>query len=265
MKSKRVLIVLNDLDNMEVVLKRGLEEANSNDAIEVLYVYEKEHYTLKDLFFIEGEDYRLDKDRIKKEIKEAIAKLNFTKDIAIFVYAEDTEDRVAQLIGDDKDVKVVIGYHDDITIRVLKEIDVEALVVKGENSYENAGVLINKKDLVCINRAKDKHKNVKLIYDYRYIADSALVDPSLSIDYEMSQELEEIELKIFNKIKEETSLDGEFFINGVGELEIDEYINRNNIGILYICEDFKGVIGIDFIFRDILLNTKVDICVCINS
>ena len=263
MITKRVLIVLNDLDNMDIVLKRGFEEASLDASIEVLYVYEKEHYSLKDLFFSDDDNSLLDKEQIKKEIKEAINRLNVTKDVAIFVYAEDTEDRVATLLGDDKDAKVVIGYHNEITIRVLKEINVEALVVKGENSYDNAGVLINSKDFECINRAKERHKNVKLMYDYRYIADSALIDPSLSMDYEMSEELEEIELKVFNELKADTNLDGEFFINGVGELEIDEYINANEIGIVYVCENFKDIIGIDFIFRDILNNTKADICVCV--
>ncbi len=255
MQNLTTIILLNDLDDT-YTLKKGLNIAKEdNSSVVVLYVYEKEHFSLKDLFFFE--DKTLDKEAIKNDIQNKIQEYGYDKDVAILIYEEDSEDRILALIKDDKKYKVIIAYHKDISKRVVSKVDEEILIVKNELlEYEKIALLVDSPKYDCIKYYKDKKPT--LLYDAYIEYDPAIVDPAVVPDIDLSSNLIDIEKKNFEEIKSKNGLDGEFFVNGAGLID---YIKDNDFDLSVVCKEIKDIFGLDSIFEEYMDTTKGDILI----
>jgi len=216
-KIKRIVAVLNSFDLAPTILEKTLSFAKRYDSIvEVIYIHEKPLFDIPD-FFISAEkrgDDLLDKDRVKDEIKNLILSLEHKEDIATFVYINDTEDRVANLIKDDKDSLIITAYHEKITNKLLKKVANPTLVLKNQSKiYNNIAICINASSDVkeCINSAKYLYSEctISLLYDYKFI-----VDPSMELDLQNIADIEKLQRDQFSDIKKRNNLDGEFFVDG---------------------------------------------------
>ena len=69
----RVIVLLNDLENMDTLLKRGVEFSKKHEtSLEVLYVHEEPFFAVPDFFLSEenrGKE-EIDKHKVKEEIQK---------------------------------------------------------------------------------------------------------------------------------------------------------------------------------------------------
>ena len=154
MKSEAIVILLNDLQDINT-LKKGLNIAkNEESSVLVLYVYEKEHYSLEDLLFFNN---TLNKEKIKKDILKKVKELGYNTEIAILVYEEDSEDRILAITKDNKKYKIIIPYHKEITKRVISKVDEAIIIVKNSNlEIQNVAIIVDSLNDECIKLYKDK-------------------------------------------------------------------------------------------------------------
>jgi len=255
---KRVVALLNSLEFALDILKKAIFFAQKdNSAIEILYVHEKPLFALPDFFKLNNNSDELDKERVKTEIKGVLESLGYEKDVAIFVYIDDTEDRVDNLIKDDDSVIIVTSYHEKITKKVIEKVSAPILVLKNsKESYKNIAICINSSCSAkkCISLTKDlfNDSSVYLMYDYRFI-----VDPTMELDLQNVALIEQAQRERFQAIKNESELDGEFFVDSSFSADnLIEHINEKNFDLVIDCLNDSNLL-IDDISNNIFFKTDV--------
>ena len=239
MEIKRVLIVLNELQDMQSVIDRGFEFANNfNALVEILYVHETPLFDIKELF----SDKEFNKDEVKAKIEEHIERYS-QNDIPIFVKIDDTQDRIWDLLRDDKETLVVQKYHKDITPKVIDTIKQPIFIIKQNSKIENLALLFESLEDIdeVIEFIKSNITNsIELVYNFIYIPATDPIDPVVSTSYIESEVLLNIQEEQFSKLKQKHNLNGKMFINSVyEEIELKEYLNNySTVAITNIESDF---------------------------
>ena len=114
----KVLAVLNDMDALDIVLKKAVSLSEDKKAIlEVLFVHEEKIFGLPDFFrFKETPEKDVaDKDKIKKEIESKLTTLGSKQEHVVLVKIDDTVDRVLELTKGDESTTIVLHNNDAIT------------------------------------------------------------------------------------------------------------------------------------------------------
>ncbi len=255
MKSEAIVILLNDLQDINT-LKKGLNIAKNEDSSGlVLYVYEKEHYSLEDLLFINNNS--LDKEKIKKDILNKAKELGYNKEIAILVYEEDSEDRILAITKENKKYKIVIPYHKEITKRVVAKVNETITIIKNSNlEIQNIAIILDRLSDEYIKRYKDK--NITLIYDANISYEPVTADPVIPSDTTIYANLLDIEESNFTELKNRYNLNGEFFVNGVGLLD---YIKSREFDLIVIYKEIKDIIGLDSTYEELIDIANSDILI----
>jgi len=234
---KKIIAVLNDFTMIDAVLEKTLAFSQKYHAtVEILYVHERPLFEIPDFFSSGEKEAPLDKEKIKASIIEKVDTLNFENTPVIFVKIDDTPDRVWALAREDKETFVITGYHKDITQKLVNKIAQPTLVLKtNSTNYQKMALIVDagSPSTECIERAKDyfSHIDIELFYDYRYI-----VDASMEADLQNIQIIEEAQKEAFEALKEESGLEGKFFIDGdfLGT-QMSDYLQEKNFDILYVC------------------------------
>lgn len=251
----RILVVLNKLSDSSEVLSKGFEFAKKfNAKVEVLFVYEKPLFDISELF----SDESVDKDAIKAKLQEEVKQFS-SDDVAILVKIDDTASRVWDLLRDDKKSLVVAKYNDN-AIDIANKNKSAIYIIKNNQEQKKAALVFEEIEKIkrCINATKEFNSNLELIYNYMFINYSDPIDPALSgfgVDNEILLQTQE---EIFEDLKKEHNLDGNIFVNGIGEgKSIAEYINEQEFTLVSFCniEDFIG----GSIFEDIAQDIVCDI------
>lgn len=234
---KKIIAVLNDFSMIDEVLDKTFAFAKNYQAVvEILYVHEMPLFEIPDLFHSGDSDLPLDKNKIKTAILEKVDTYNYKKTPAVFVKIDDTADRVWALAREDSETLVIATYQKDVTIKLLNKITQPLLVIKSKtHTYQKMALIVDaaSPSIKCIEDAKNYFPQVtiELIYDYRYI-----VDPGMEASIQNIQIIEEAQKEAFEALKEESGIDGKFFIDGefLGN-ELHDYLQENNFDLLYIC------------------------------
>ena len=250
----KVLIVLNNFENIDNILQSALKLKKQQNAIlEILYVHEKALFDLPDFF--SSKDTSIDKDKIKKGIKDRLQDFGFSEKCAIFVYVDDTKDRVLNLTEDQENLLIVTTYHKKITQKLVKESLASFLILKdGKSSFEKIimPVDLSSETILCINRAKTifAKSNIKLLHDQNFV---------------ISKDLIEEEQKHYEELKKEVGLEGdsikEYFVNEVEFVEelyiieshLAKFINERDFDLTILCTRDK-----DYIFSQSLSFALID-------
>ena len=259
---QKIIAVLNDFSQSDAVLKKAFDfSAHYGAAVEVLYVHESPLFDVPD-YFASSKEEGLDKEKIKKEIQEKVTALGREQKVAIFVMIDDTPDRIAHLAGEEKETLVITAYHDKITLKVINKISQAVLVLKeNDHNYNKMALIldVNSQSLSCINNTQKifPDTDIHLLYDYRYV-----VDPSMEMDLQNVQIIEEAQRKSFEEIKKESGLEGEFFIDGsfFGD-DLIQYIQAKAFDIVYLCSRGDDFFVSDTLCQELLDDTECDILV----
>ncbi len=226
----KTLALINEIKDMEEILAEAIKF--NNTVLEVLFVHEEEFFELPDLFKPKFEqDENIDKESIKKEILKNLANLNYKKDVAIFVYINDTFSRVESLVKDNK--TLIVTKYNSATKELADSEEKILFLKRAQHNYQTILVelALDGEDNKRINFAKELFPNTNLIlaYDYQHFitVDMSTVDPMMGMNSDpyLDEELKEQNKKTFNQILKESGLTGVFLEDtGVAESLI-EYVN----------------------------------------
>jgi len=262
-KINKVITVINDFSMVDIIIEKTFAFSQKYHAVvEILYVHERPLFEISDFFHSGDDDLPLNKAKIKASILEKLNNFNFEKEPVVFVKIDDTPDRVWALAREDKETLIITAYHKDITEKIVDKISQPILIVNGHiQNYQKMALIVDvgTTSLSCIKIAKNYFPkiDIELFYDYRYI-----VDPSMEASLQNIQIIEDIQREEFNKLKEESGLDGKFFIDGdfLGT-EISNYIQEKNFDIIYACFHEDGFFGSDNLSITILENLSGDMLI----
>ena len=248
----RVIVLLNDLENIDILLKRAVEFSTKHEAsLEILYVHEEPLFAVPDYFLSEEsiDEEQLDKAKVKNEIQKHLEAFDANANHAILVYVDDTVDRLLNLAKEVEKSLVITNYHEHITASLIEKTSYSYWINKGDKElYDNTVLPINLKEesKKCIELAQHvfPESSLELVYDYRYLLDVLavredylnVVPVTTGIDYALNEELKVQNEKTFEAYKKEFNVKGSF-IEGEGLLHEDliAYIQQENfdLSILY--------------------------------
>jgi hypothetical protein len=250
----KVLIVLNCFENIDNILQSALKlKKQQNTILEILYVHEKALFDLPDFF--SSKDTSINKDKIKRDIKDRLQEFGFSEKYAIFIYVDDTVDRVLALTKNQKNLLIVTDYHKKITQKLVKKSPASFLILKdGKNSFEKIimPVDLSSETILCINRAKDlfAKSDIRLLHDHNFVISKDRIGE---------------EEKHYETLKKEVSLEGdsikEYFVNEIEFVEelyimerhLAEFINERDFDLTILCTRDK-----DYIFSQSLSFALLD-------
>ena len=227
----KTLALINETKDIKEVLAEAIKYNRA--VLEVLFVHEEEFFDLPELFRPEFEqDENIDKEAIKKEILATLNELKYQKDVAVFVYINDTYSRVESLIRD-SDTLIVAKYNSS-TEKLLDSKYRVLFLKNSKQDYQKVLVelALDGEDTQRIDFAKElfPNSNLTLIYDYNHFVtvNMYVVDPMMGLDNDpyLDEVLENENKKTFNQILKDTGLDG-VFLEDAGEADnLVLYINN---------------------------------------
>lgn len=223
---KDTIVLLNDLENMEMLLKKGIEFSRSHKVpLQVMYVHETPLFQMPDIFLskekrVEGS---LDKERVKIEIENTLQSLAFHEKYAIFVYENDTLNRLKTLLRDRKEVLIITRYQEELLAKLIEKTPYAFCIVKASQAtYQKIALPVDLDDNFqkCIetsNQLFSKGK-LKLIYDYRFMQENFMVSEeymgvaatSTQTEVEVAEVLKESQRERFNEYLEAYKVEGAF-------------------------------------------------------
>ena len=261
---KRIIAVLNSFEMADAVLKKTFRFAQKfSAAVEVLYVHETPFFALPDYFQTSGStDNTLDKEALTKEIQKKISAIDASQRVAILVKIDDTEDRVWALAKEDRNTLIITSYHDKISKRLVNKLSQPILVLKNAHTtYHKLALILDAstQSTRCIQKVKEifDADDMHLVYDYRYV-----VDPSMEIDLQNVQIIQEAQRKTFENIKNENSMAGEFFVDGsfLGD-DLGEYLEKEAYDIVDVCSHGDDFFASDTLAQELLEKLSCDVLV----
>ncbi|RUM64778.1 MAG: hypothetical protein DSZ05_06980 [Sulfurospirillum sp.] len=265
--SNRILAVCNDYEACDAVLAKSAQLVKELEAgLSVMFVAEEALFELP-LF---RSDDLLDKEKLRHEILHKLEKLG-VEGAAVFVYENDTADRVALEAERENDTLIVTHFVEDVSAEITRKTTVPVLVLKeSSHTYAQAVVAVDTvPDEECLHFMKRIFSGVELtLYqDFQYVPVSATVDPALvpydiSMDVTLYTELMEAKRESFEAFCKEKGLKGYF---EVGENGIDEdsvaFAQRQGADLLVIAAMDKDTMLGDAV-EDILTKSTIDVLIC---
>jgi hypothetical protein len=275
----RVIVLLNDLQEIDTLLKRGIEFSQKHEtSLEILYVHEEPLFAVPDFFLSEenrGKE-ELDKSKVKDEIQKHVELFDTGKKHAILIYIDDTVDRLLNHAKDVGQTLVVTNYHKSITTSLIEKTSYSFWINKGKNDvYKNIVLPINLKDesRKCIKATQHifPESKLSLVYDYRYLLDVLavredylnVVPVTTGIDYALHKELKVQNKKRLDAYKKEFNVEGTF-IEGEGLLHEDliEYIKENSFDLTILYHSDEELFFSPVLILLLLEDLETDFFIC---
>ncbi len=274
---KKTVVVLNTLDNMTNALQKGVNFSKQhNSVLEVLFVHEEPLFELPDIFRLNREDNSLDKERIKKEITKQLLTLNPNEKYAIFIYVDDTLNRLKNIAKEPKETVVITPYQKEITPTLIEETSYAFWVLKEQKESYNKILLptdLKEPTMKAINYALHifEESRLFLVHDHRYLIDTLAVQadylnvaPLTSpITVELNEEVKEAHKKEFENYLKEFGIEGEF-IDANGEVDEDlmDYTKKNNFDLLFMYRNDEEMFSSSVLILKLMEELEVDFFVC---
>ena len=274
---KKTIVLLNTVDNMENALQKGVDFSKQHNTIlEVIFVHEEPLFELPDIFTLNREDNILDKESIKKEITKQLLVLNPNEKYAVFIYVDDTLDRLETIAKEQKETVVITPYQKEITPTLIEETSYAFWVLKEQK--ENYSKILLPTDLKeptmkAINYALHIFKQTKLflVHDHRYLVDTLVVQadylnvtPLTSpISVELNEEVKEAHEKEFENYLKEFGIDGEFIeANGEVDEDLIAYTKEHGFNLLFMYRNDEELFSSSSLILSLMEELEVDFFVC---
>ena len=273
----KVITVLNTLEELDKVLKVSSDIVKEQNAVwEILYVHEVSLFDVPD--YLQSSD-SLDKESVKKAIKKHLSKLKEKNDHAVFVFEDDTADRVLYQSRDDKNVLLITPYHEKITEELIKKTNLPTLVTKTERErYIDIVIPVNlAEDTTSCSIDKAQlffpHSKMRLVYDYRYIVDTMMMDVDFlgiptepMLDMQVNEEIRKNQQAIFESLKKERGLEGDFIEETLTiEDDLLKYIKAGNFDLTVLCSRGDGFLLSDSVTFGLLKQCPTDMLIINNK
>lgn len=200
---QKIVAVLNDLVQADLVLGRAITLAHEqNAALEILFVHEAPLFTIPDFFLSQKEKTNdfIDKEKIREEISDRMARVGYEEAYALFVFVDDTADRVSAHAREQENALIVSAYHKKVTEDLIGICHLPLLILKNEREKNSDIVLpveLNEGTEKCIDFAKKLfgESHIRLIYDHHYLVD---------------EETKRAQKASFEQLKAKVHLDGDY-------------------------------------------------------
>ncbi len=262
----RVLAVCNDFGKCEAVLSKSVEIAkNHNAGLTVMFVIEESLFALP--FFDEDENAKVEK--LRTELKAKLQDRQM-ENAALFIYVNDTVDRVALEAEREEDSLIVTHYAEGISADIARKTKRAVLVLK-ESSHNYATVVMAMDavlDVYCLEYCRKLFPGVALtLYqDFQYVPMPA-VDPTfepidVTMDATLYTELLEARRETFQAFCKEQGVEGVFEIgeNGIAEDTV-AFAQKREADLLVIAAlDEDTMLG--DVVADIVERSTIDTMIC---
>jgi len=224
---QRTVLLLNSMDKIDYLLAKAVEFSNRhNTTLEILYVLEEELFELPDYFLSDEKiaEERIDKEKIKAKLQGHLQAFEHAKKAAIFVYVNDSVDRVLHHGLEHKDILFITSYHESLSKELLKKTPYSFWMIKNElENYKNIVLPLDLKgrgkEVISATQHIFEKMHLTLVHDFRYLIDVT----SMQIDYletvpvitpemiEINEIRKKEQKEIFEALKKEFNLEGIFF------------------------------------------------------
>ncbi|MBU1669362.1 hypothetical protein KKC13_13230 [bacterium] len=275
----RVIVLLNDLNNIEILLKKAMDfSVLHKTVLEIVYVHEEPLFDIPD-FFLSDESIAedtVDEVKIKKLIQIHLEALNPTEEHAVFVFIDDTVDRLLTHAKDTERTLIVTDYHEEITPALMVKTSYSYWIIKGEQEvYEKMLLPLDLKENAgsCIETAKHMFADIPmtLVHDYRYILDVLtmredylnVVPLTTSMDLEFNERLKVQQKEILETYKKEYGVEGHF-IESEGLLDEDliEYIQKEKFNLTVLYHNNEELFFSPVLIMDLIEELSTDFFIC---
>jgi len=224
---KRTVLLLNSMDKIDYLLAKAVEFSNRhNTTLEILYVLEEELFDLPDYFLSDEKiaEERIDKKKIKAKVQGHLHAFGEAKKAAIFVYVNDSVERVLHHGLEHKEVLFITPYHEALSRALLNKTPYSFWIIKNEGKTYNNIVLPldlkgRGKEVIHATQHIFEKSHLTLVHDYRYLVDTT----AIQVDYletvpiitpemiEINKIRKKEQKEIFEALKKEFSVEGVFF------------------------------------------------------
>ena len=263
---QKIVAILNDFEKADLVLGRAVALASDQNAVlEIIYVYEAPLFTIPD-FFLPPEEQKeniADKEKIKAEVEERVAKLGYDQAYAVFVYIDDTADRVSAHARDEENALVISAYHKNVSEDMVKICHLPLLILKDDDrSYNKIDlpVEMNEGTGSCIDMAENlfRQSSITLIYDHHYLVD---------------RETKQAQINAFEALKAERHMEGvyieEFAWNEADfgedydtiEMHLIEQIKKGEFDLTLLCARHNDLLSNEALIISLMHRLSTDFLV----
>lgn len=253
------LAVINDIKDIEPILKRAIK--CEGGILEVLYIHEESLFELPDLFKPKYlEDEQINKEEVKKKIKETLKSLNYTKDVAIFVYYNDTYSHVEHYLVD-KEYLIITAYN-EATKELYEDFKPICYLKNEYKEYRDIllAVALDGEDLDRINLIKKyfPNSNLTLLYDYIHMNIIPTIPEFYGdftsytlINIEIDEEIRKVKKEQFEELLNSTNLKGEFLEDISTYESLFIYLNNTKSDLIVLTSPYSEVV------KDIKIDTFI--------
>ncbi len=247
---KRVVVLINDIDKIDDLLKKGVEFANKHKKkLEVIFVHEKPTFFLPDYFFLlnSSKTDKLDKDTIKSKIQKHIHSFDSGMKSKISIFEGSTLSSVLSYAKEDNDMLFISSYDKKVTKKLLSKTPFSYLIFKNDVfTYHNIlmPITLDKgtKDDIKLTKDLFPKSSIDIVHDYYYKTPDVQTDGLVSIvtvvgnlDKELYQKSKERDRNIFENCKKEFNLQGNFIEEKRGlNIDLVDYIENRDVDLIVV-------------------------------
>ena len=247
---KRVVVLINDIDKIDDLLKKGVEFANQHKKIlEVLFVHEKPTFSLPNYFFLSHSSKinKLDRDRVESKIQEHIHSFDSRIKSNISILEGTTIGSVLSYAKEDNDILFISSYDKKVSKKLLEKTPFSYFILKNNSfTYNNIimPITIDKGTRDDIKLIKDifPKSSIEIVHDYYYKTPDIQTDGLVSVvtvignlDKELYKNSKERDKKLFENCKKEFNLQGDFMEEKKGlNIDLVDYIENRDVDLVVI-------------------------------
>jgi len=273
------IVLLNDLENMEMLLKKGIEFSVDHQVpLQVIYVHETPLFQLPDIFLAKEKrgDSGLDKEKVRKVIQDTIKALDLEHQHAVLVYENDTLNRILSLVKERKQVLVITRYQEELLAKLIAKTPYAYCVVKeSKENYEKIALPIDLEDDFdkCIQTSQHifTKGKINLIHDYRFLQENFMISEdymgigatSTQTELEAVEAFKELQKKTFNEYLKKYNLEGAFIVGeDVLYEDIVKHIEKNHYDLTVLYRNEKEILFTSSMIMGLMKEINTDFFVC---
>lgn len=274
-KVKKVLAVINDIESMEPVLKKGIALASTESAfLEVMFVHETpifdrvEYFRFKYEAPLEG----IDREKVRLEVVEKLGKLNAPIDTPVEVFLDDTVDQVLKVTKCETSMVILIGHNNLIAKQLVQESHLPVLVLKNSKDHIYKNIVVpfdfseaSKTGVDLALKLFDKSL-ITLVHDFRYLIMEDYIDPEGMVlpyfDMEIGDAEEKAQRNELLSYAQSKGVNSRFIIQE-GSI-VDDLINdikNNDVDLVVSGSEDANRLFFRSVALEILSDTSTDILV----